>query len=466
MAKPPADELLAAVADDFHTYLRRGVRFDRVIGAAHPELDIDDIDTLLRIHFVLTESGDEPGDVGVVDFIRALEDRIRRMKTTTEPNSVTRRGEVRGHIDWQQTIKKRSRTGRLDEPLFVSNQPEEDYNIDENLVLKRLLTVIREILTEDLEYAITNPERYEWLDAWTARADTGAAPAAVESTAAMFERVFERNVYLQRIDVRETELTDWTIEAVKQSRSVFYQQAATLLDRYRRLMRQELDSEDARAILNQTLIAPDEPEVLFELYWLFQILDAYEGVQYRVLTDDRAESSVIAAWEHDGVRYVMSHDATGRSVRFNESIDPGTVEPDGYLYRMNEVLAKWQSLSAQLLDRSGQGSLWGGRPDILLERFEPTEQGDWELEQVFVGEVKYTSDANYATAGLRELLEYMAFVKQRGKDSDYVEHHSNLLKSVEVKGLLFVGTLDIDATSPDVIDIVQYSDADTLDTVL
>ena len=74
MAKTSSDELLEAVADRFHTCLRRGVRCERVIGTAHPELNIDDVETLLRIHFVLTEADDDdPNSIGVVDFVRELE---------------------------------------------------------------------------------------------------------------------------------------------------------------------------------------------------------------------------------------------------------------------------------------------------------------------------------------------------------------------------------------------------------
>ena len=85
MSKASEEALLEAIADDFHTYLRKGIQFDQVIGSAHSELDIENIDTLLRIHFVLTDASDDATAVGVLDFMRELEDRIRHMKTTTSP---------------------------------------------------------------------------------------------------------------------------------------------------------------------------------------------------------------------------------------------------------------------------------------------------------------------------------------------------------------------------------------------
>lgn len=456
MAKTTEATLLDEITDDFHTYLRKGVRIERVIGSAHADLDIDDIETLLRIHFVLTDAAEDHSEVGVLDFMRQLENRIRRMKTTTAPESVEYRGEIRGRIDWQGTVKTRARAGQLDEPVFVCTQPEEHYNIDENLVLKRLLTVIHEIITEDLAYALDNPAGYEWLDAWV-NPDAHTGGRNPESASEMLTRIYEQNIYLQRIDVAEADVTDRTIESVKRSRSQFYQDAAVLLDRYRQLMNHELDSAEAREILNHTLIAPENAETLFELYWVFRVLEAYEGVEYRVLTDTRDNPSTIATWVQDGSRFILSHDATGESLTFSEAIGSEVIEPDGYLYRMNEVLTRWQSLSKELLGRGGSDSLWGGRPDIVLEQYQETDSGGWVLDQVFLGEVKYTQNIDYVATGLRELLEYMAFVKRTATE-EYVESPDDVLESVTVKGLLFVDELDHEtpAASGEEIQIIQF----------
>lgn len=457
MAKTSEDALLDAIADDFHTYLRKGVRFERVIGSAHSDLEIDDIETLLRIHFVLTDAEADDGNVGVLDFMRELEARIRRIKTTTSPEAYEYRGEIRGQIDWQETAKTRARAGRLSEPIFVCNQPEEHYNIDENIVLKRLLTVINEIVSDDLEYALENPEGYGWLGPWID--PDSKTTVETESAVEMLNRIYEQNIYLQRVNIEGTNITDRTVESVKRSRSRFYQEAAVLLDRYRQLMNQELNSDEARDILDHTIIAPGKTEVLFELYWIFRVLDAYDGVQYRVLTDNKNSPSTIATWEQDGFQFRLSHDSTGDSLTFNESVGDEQIEPDGYLFRMNEVLSRWQSLSKQMLDRSGSGTLWGGRPDIVLERYQVKESG-LELNQVFIGEVKYTQSIDYAATGLRELLEYMAFVR-RAATNEYVESPEDILDSVDVKGLLFVDDLGREAPSnaKENIEIVQFPES-------
>lgn len=72
---------------------------------------------------------------------------------------------------------------------------------------------------------------------------------------------------------------------------------------------------------------------------------------------------------------------------------------------------------------------------------------------MFVGEVKYTQNTGYAAQGLRELLEYVAYIKHdRGADSErgadasygyadesgYVESKDDLFDFENVRRLLFV----------------------------
>jgi hypothetical protein len=67
---------------------------------------------------------------------------------------------------------------------------------------------------------------------------------------------------------------------------------------------------------------------------------------------------------------------------------------------------------------------------------------------------------DYAATGLRELLEYMAFVRRAATD-EYVEAPENRLNSVDVKGLLFVDQLEreIPSDTEEEIKIVQYPDS-------
>lgn len=442
-----AEQIVEAIKSDFHTYLRKGVRIDEVVGDAHADLDIADIESLLKIHFVLTRRGDER-DVGVIDFVDRLSDRIRRLKTETAGKREEFRGAIRGHVDWHESAKRRSRTGNPSEPRFVCVQQERHYNIEENLVLKRLLTVIRDILDNELQPALEEPAGFDWLEYWSpSQYEAGEPPHE------RLARLYENNVYLQRIDVDDTEITPRMIESVKRSRSNLYRDAAQLLDLYRRLMRHQLSDEEVRDLLNHTMIQPNEVSTLFELYWIFRLLNSFDNVTYRVIRDD--DTSVIASWEDESFGYWLYHDATGDELSFSEDLSRETIEEDGFLLRTQAVLQKWQELNERLLDRGGSDRLWGGRPDIVLER---TRKGaDSRVDRVFVGEVKYTSDTDYAATGLRELLEYMAFVRRSSTD-EYVEGQQDVLDSRTVRGLLFVDQLDPEPDSTEDITILQFGD--------
>lgn len=450
--KTRTEEIVEAISEDFHTYLRKGVQLDSVVGEAHPDLNIADIESLLRVHFVLTTGTDEEESIGVIDFVDQLPDRIRRLKTTTTGRRETVRGEIKGTVDPHETLKRRSQLGRPDEPLFVCLQREEHYEIEENLVLKRLLTVIRDILQEDLKPMLDDPDGYEWLGYWATpgREQDGEMPHE------RLLRMYRENIYLQRISVEESDVTARMIESVKRSRSQLYREAATLLDRYRRLMRQQLTDEEAQEVLNNTMIAPEADDTLFELYWIFRLLDTFEEVEFRVIREQNP--SVIASWDDAGYQYTLYHDSTGDHSRFREELDDVPTDEDGYLLRMHEVLRTWQKLSDQLLDRGGTDTLWGGRPDVVLEKAVINEDDINALEQVFVGEVKYTTNPDYAATGLRELLEYMAFVR-RESDDQYVEETDQILESKDVQGLLFVDQIESYSDAEGEIDIIQFGEA-------
>lgn len=424
MGKTSAHELVEEIADDFNTYVGRGVRLDPLLRDFDPDLNVTDLERLLRIHFILTER--EDGRPGVIDFVRALPDRIRRLKTTNSHRLVERDGEIRGRVAWAETLKGQYRAGNRRRTQYVCRETRENYDIEENVVLKSLLQRIHDIVFDDLAAALESPAEYGWLAEWV---------DAESQLAQAFDEIFRDNIYLRRIDVADHDVTARMLRSVKRSRNPLYAEAADLLDRYQRLMNYDLDAGEARTLLENAFIRPEQTEVLFELYWVFKVLDCYEDVEFALLEEG---ADVVASWETDTSQYVLYHDSTGSAaLSFNErlsEIDPPS--EDGYLFRTVKVLEQWQQLADDLLDIAGTESLWGGRPDIVLERY---EGGTTNPTAVFVGEVKYTTSPSYAAQGLRELLEYMAYVRENG---EYLEARDDVLASNRVFGMLFVDTVD------------------------
>ena len=136
----------------------------------------------------------------------------------------------------------------------MCDRGERDYDLPENLVLKRLLQIIHSIIYNDLSPAFEN--EYEWLKQWTREKELKT----------ILTSLFLRNIYLKRIDLTKVTVNDRMINRATASRLALYRDAASLISRYRRLMNYELDAVEARELLTNTFIKPEATSVLFELY--------------------------------------------------------------------------------------------------------------------------------------------------------------------------------------------------------
>lgn len=382
-----------------------------------PNLNIDNIKKLLRIHFVLTKST-ENDKVGVLDFVQALSQRLRRIKTTIRKEIEIFEGEVRGRINWKNTIDQRYKHNLNDKTLFACEKKEKDYDIAENLVLKRLLQIIHNIVFYDLSIAFK--EKYNWLKNWI---DEGELKEVLNT-------IYFRNVYLKRINLAKAYVSDRMINGAKKSRNILYREAASLLERYNKLMAYELDPSEAKELLRNTFIEPEKTDVLFELYWTIKIIKQFENPKFYIIEPG---SNIVANWDAGGFKYQIFHNSVG-SFEFKEKLDEVAkklTDKDNYLGRQIKVLKTLEQLTGYKTD-----SLWGGRPDIVLEKIDKTDQ----IVSILIGEVKYTQDKDYAIQGLKELLEYMAFIRHKGK---YFDEYKKLFKdSGNITGCLFLDFID------------------------
>lgn len=111
--------------------------------------------------------------------------------------------------------------------FFVSSDSYTDYDIPENLVLKKLLWVIYETVTEDL-VEIDYPWRTE---RWTA------------DRAKEFKRIYTRNVHLTRIrNGEQIELTPRDLTAARTARYELYNDAYDRYNQYQRLMENQFEA--------------------------------------------------------------------------------------------------------------------------------------------------------------------------------------------------------------------------------
>ena len=426
--------ILKKIADHFNQYLKQGKKFDYTSFSQDAELNlnIENIQRLLRIHFVLTKTEDD-GRVGIIDFIAALPERLRRFKTTVKLDTTLLDGEVKGNIEWYQTFQRRYQRDPNNKTLFVCNQTERDYDIPENLVLKELLRIIYTIIYEDLQTAIKN--EYNWIHDWT---DETQLKEILKS-------VFLKNVYLKRITLEKNPINERMIVRAMKSRLPLYREAAELLSRYNKLSNSELDDREAQSLLKNTFIKPNKIETLFELYWIIEIIHQFKDVHLELLEEG---NTCVATWKHNGYNYEIYHNCCPDCFVLKPNLtDPKNLTEGDYFIREYKVIKKYE----QLTDKGYFGTL---RPDIVLIRRKNLER---TIDFVLVGEVKYTTNENYALQGLWELLTYVSLLQEKDNyvDKDLVVFSS----SGRIKGCLFLDDIsNFTIKSDDCISCMKFGE--------
>ncbi|WP_255170055.1 hypothetical protein [Natrononativus amylolyticus] len=445
--RTPLDHLLEEIAHQFSVYLSKGVAADSVFQNIDPDLNINNLDDLLEIHFILSgsllprgvDSRPPETPIGIQDFLSLLPQRIRHLRTTTAREIRMFDGEVRGRIDWNETIKQRYYSGSIDDTRFACQLAEETASIPENLVLWELLNSISNSY-KTATSIIENHNEIDWFQSWE---DDGRLVSYLDDA--------RSNVHLSELDAdRQTlgTVSDRTIRNVLESREELYREAAILLQRYRNLMDHDIDPTEAKQLLGRQLLHPaesdtwgkDDTPVFFELYWIYKLLDTYDAAQRNLVTNG---THCIAAWEFQGARYELYHDWNGGN-RFDFGESYGDREPDlsfsgedRYLARTARWLTLRESERKGVFGKSASRKK-ERRPDFVLLRFD-----DDTVTDIAIGEVKYTRKASTAANGLEELYRYLLFARaSNGNEFPYFVTEVDELDAASVHGFLCVDRVD------------------------
>jgi len=158
--KTPASQLVKDTSDAFHTYVGKGVNVPGIGDSdTDPGLNVADLHSLLRIHFVITGTGGsftgEQDSPRVVPFMKGLPDRLRRLSRSTYRESEQVKGGVDGKIDWGGTVEMYARKGYVDRTSFVCTRQQTEYDTPANQVLKRLLIELKSVLRMNLRRPLT-----------------------------------------------------------------------------------------------------------------------------------------------------------------------------------------------------------------------------------------------------------------------------------------------------------------------
>lgn len=450
--RTPPSELLEKIADQFSVYLKNGLEFDSVFQNSDPELNINGLDDLLDLHFILSgqtlapdqtarsADANEDGNIGVMDFLSLLPSRLRRLRTTTQRQTRIFHGEVRGRIDWQETIKTRFRTGDIDSPQFACQLAEEAVAIPENIVLWELLTEVKQAYDEATGIVPSSSDT-PWFSPWQN-----------DSRLLSNLKTARSNIHLSELDDERGERLDIpprTLREVMDSRSPLYSEAAELLQWYRNLQDHELDPSEAKDLLRQRLFVPpsdeawseDETPAFFELYWIFRLLSGYDAPRRNLITKG---THCVASWTIDQSEYELYHDWSGgeefdfaESFRDRERLHAIEGE-DRYLGRTAELLTTQERETKAVFGHQRPRAKTRYPDFVLLRR----EEG--EVRDIALGEVKYTRKQGTAAKGLEELYRYMVFAREiMTSYPSYFTTGPDHFRTPNVHGYLCVDEVDI-----------------------
>ncbi|APW98366.1 hypothetical protein CHINAEXTREME_11440 [Halobiforma lacisalsi AJ5] len=382
------DALLEQLTEDILAYAKHGSFPEQELARSiKPEqLDerFEEYELLLDLHFILQSD--------VVEFFRELPAHLRSIRTETQTTSRTRRGTVDGRINWGKTIKKRYAEHPRDRSLFVCENRSEDYDIPENIVLKRLISVVHETIREAEEYLRGD---YEWVtETWK-----GSDELVDE-----LQRIVERNVHVRRIREPDTyEPTERMLTTAANSRHEVYRDAASLLRSRERLFRGEPNA--IRQLLEETAIAPDDQDTLFELFVLFRFVATLEEMretqpEFKTIATDRQE---LARFKGEK-EIVLYHDNSARDRELSFVAVPD--EDKAELSRTDKVQVAAQEIAGNYFGKDYQNHT--GRPDVIV--LEVISEDENEHEYLIV-EVKNSTREETIRQGIKETLEYLAFLR-------------------------------------------------------
>ncbi|MEK4566922.1 hypothetical protein MKX54_19770 [Alkalihalobacillus sp. FSL R5-0424] len=383
------EELLKEVSSYLHGYLKAGtLKINSFIEKAH--LNIHNLEQLLIIRFLLRNE--------TKDYVRNLPHLLNRFKTTTVVQTEITEAEIRGQINWPETSKFRMSRNPRDRMHYVTEENQRSYDVIENLVLKELLQTLHDILFEK-EY-MKGLEEAEWFQDW-------------QDLKGHLHHALKENVYMLR--VRHKVVSERSLINVQAHRNPLYSGAAQLLLLYRSLLNGNYNQEDIQTILQQTFITPSNQDVLFELYWIVQIVK-HNTKNSRLYLIDGTRNKV-ASWEEDDLSYHLYHDSAGSNqIQFKVGLDEIRDSNNPYLELTYLAHRETNKLIQSIFGKAKNQHVWRGRPDFLIEIYDLKSN---ELVKVIIGEIKNTSSVDYAMTGLKELVTYMHLVKNNKQEYLY-----------------------------------------------
>ena len=422
--KTSKKELLRLIEDDIILYLGSGKLSNSIFELDNINLNIEKegLNKLLDIHFLLSND--------VKEFILNLSENLKRFNTSTRKQEILIRGQIKGAVSWSKTLQSRNNINPKDKTIFNCNENYKNFNTKENIVLKYFLSKIYSIIKTE---SFKNYESYDWFK-------------NIQNMKRILENIYLKNIYLSRVEVSNFKLNNRIIEDVSKNKNMLYKKAAKLLKYYKNL--KDLNKDIIRELLKNTFIELSDEATLFEIYWILKIIKNNAKNEELYILEKNKQNNIVAKWENNSKLYTIYHNSSGSDeISFNTTVDEIRNVDNEFIKRQVEVIDKTNKFANEIFD-SSYNALFNGRPDILIEIRELNSN---KLIKVVLGEVKHTTDKKYSIQGLKELLEYCKFIKDK-KTSRFIS------EDIEIEGLLLLDNIDINKSQYENIKIITMKD--------
>ena len=130
-------EMIEEIKDELIFYFREGI-INTTSFFDFDDIKFNNINDILKIHFLLTEE--------VKNYVLQLDKNIRKNKKYTKLEKNLYQGEVKGSIDWNKTVEYRANTLFKDRTRFICDNVDKLYNTKENIILKKAISIIYNII--------------------------------------------------------------------------------------------------------------------------------------------------------------------------------------------------------------------------------------------------------------------------------------------------------------------------------
>lgn len=364
-------------------YLLSGKVGEEISGSFFPEgieEKYTDLTKLLNVHFIIHED--------VVNFVEHLTERIRRIRTETKTLEYPSRGLIKGRINWAQTLKERYSTHIRDKSFFICSNPQINYNLPENLLLKKILVIIYQILCDYEEVFLD--ENYAWVkETW------GKGGEESEDRILKLKEVIEKNVHINRIDIEKIIISERIITAAENSRHLLYKEAATLYRFYEGAVITK-NPMIVKDLLSKTLVIPEKSDQIYQVYVFFKTLAVLDD-----LCEDKLKLSMLARGRKASAEYVDDEE----NLIFQIFYD--TTKGSDFEFKSDDKI--WKTSKTVLHEHYGSRitDAYTGRPDIIIKDIVDSSRS-------IIFEVKDTSDPGYTGTGVRECVQYLKRMREGG----------------------------------------------------